>query len=377
MGARLIDGKWWIDFRHKGRRYRQLAPLNTKRSAVDEERHQLDRLARGLPVGREEVRVNSETCAEYFGRWVDVYVVNNKQSEADSKRSIIRLHLAPFFGAEPLTVVNWARRIAEFKAAQMQVKGLDPKTVNNHLTVLRKALGTAKEWGLLPEVPKVQWLKVAAPSFDFFTAEEGSRLMAAAAQPAKYRPLEIGHEQAAVMVTTALRAGLRRGELLALRWADVDFGNGKLLVRQSDYLGTLTTPKGGRSREVPLSPTLTAALRGHRHLRGEYVFCRQDGRRLTRDAIKHVVPSACRRAGLRELQWHALRHSFASQLVMAGVPLKVVQELLGHADIKMTMRYAHLSPATLVDAITRLDEESGPGQQVGSKLKVLNFSAVK
>jgi site-specific recombinase XerD len=96
-------------------------------------------------------------------------------------------------------------------------------------------------------------------------------------------------------------------------------------------------------------------LKLHRHLNGELVFCRADGSMYTRDAIKRVLPFTCKRAGLRHVQWHVLRHSFASQLVMAGVSLKVVQELMGHATLEMTMRYAHLAPSMHVDAVAKLD----------------------
>ena len=95
---------------------------------------------------------------------------------------------------------------------------------------------------------------------------------------------------------------------------------------------------------------------------------------MTRDMIKRTVPATCRRAGLRRVQWHALRHSFASQLAMAGAPLKVIQELMGHATIEMTMRYAHLADAALIDAVGLLDSEkpaalttARDGQYMGSE----------
>ena len=240
MPPRCIDGKWWIDFRYGGKRYRHRPPLNTRRAAVDEERRQIDRLSHGLPIGRDEERDDSETCAAYLDRWVATYVVNNKPSEAATKKRIVANHLVPFFGAETLTSTNWARRLDEFKAHQTQGKKLSAKTINNQLTVLGRALATAVEWGLLPAAPKIQWLKTAKPAFDFLTANEAAMLLAAAHQRAKYHPLTIGHEQASVMVLTALRAGLRRGELLALRWSDLDFINAKIVVRQSDSDGIIT-----------------------------------------------------------------------------------------------------------------------------------------
>jgi len=115
------------------------------------------------------------------------------------------------------------------------------------------------------------------------------------------------------------------------------------------------TPKSGRKRSIELGHEIAAALKKHRHLRSELVFCTSDGRMLTENECKHPMRRACRRAGLRLIGWHTLRHTFASHLVMRGAPLKAVQELLGHADIRMTMRYSHLSPDVKRDAVALLD----------------------
>jgi site-specific recombinase XerD len=110
---------------------------------------------------------------------------------------------------------------------------------------------------------------------------------------------------------------------------------------------------------VPLGDEVLAALKKHRHLRGELVFCAIDGRMLGKNKCKHPLWRACKRAGLRRIGWHVLRHTFASHLVMRGVPLKAVQELMGHATVEMTMRYAHLSPNVPRDAVRCLDARRG------------------
>ena len=159
------------------------------------------------------------------------------------------------------------------------------------------------------------------------------------------------------MITVGLTTGLRQGELLALRWEDVDLVRGRLLVRRAVARGVVGTPKSGKSREIPLNEKALAALERQRHLRGELVFCDDAGRMLRKGACKWPLWSACKRAGLRRIGWHALRHTFASHLVMRRAPLKAVQELLGHSTIEMTMRYSHLSPDVRKDAVRLLDAD--------------------
>jgi integrase len=106
-----------------------------------------------------------------------------------------------------------------------------------------------------------------------------------------------------------MKTGLRAGELLALKWEDLDLVAGKLVVRRTLWHDQEGQPKGGRQRVVPLSTGATATLKAHRHLRGPYVFCDDEGGRLTHSVIKDVVPSTCKRAGLaKRITTHGFRH---------------------------------------------------------------------
>jgi integrase len=280
---------------------------------------------------------------KFIDEWMKTYVeTNNKPSEIFGKKCIVNGYLKPAFGSLKLDSPDWARKIEQFKAARVR-DGRSAKRINNYLTCLRRALVSARQWGHIDRIPEIQWMKAPPSSFDFLTREESDRLLAA--MPTGFR----------AMALTALRSGLRLGELLALRWEDIDLHTGKILVRRSVWKGTMGAPKSNRHREIPMSPELLVVLKAHRHLRGALVFCSEDGSALTRDMIKKVLPAACTKAGLRTVQWHALRHSFASQLVTEGVPLKAIQELLGHATITMTMRYAHLAPSLHIEAVARLD----------------------
>jgi integrase len=185
-------------------------------------------------------------------------------------------------------------------------------------------------------------MRVAAPDFDFLTFEEAGELLAGAER--EWR----------AMIALGLKAGLRQGEMLALRWTDVDLDAGRLSVRRNTWLGHIGTPKGGKGRDVPLCETAVRELRAHRRS-STLVFSASAGAALTANACRGPLLRACARAGLRRIGWHVLRHTFASHLVMRGAPLKAVQELLGHSTIEMTMRYAHLSPEVGRQVVRLLD----------------------
>jgi integrase len=151
---------------------------------------------------------------------------------------------------------------------------------------------------------------------------------------------------------TFLNTGLRLGELLNLQWADIDFARGKLLVRKKDFW----VPKTGE-REIPLNDGMVALLKKIKPSSAnqkDFVFPGKNGETLRRKLRKDLIRIA-RKAGIENLtSIHALRHTFASHLVMRGVDLPTVQKLLGHSDITTTMVYSHLAPDHLVDAVNKL-----------------------
>lgn len=270
---------------------------------------------------------------------------HNKRSEVATKRSILDHHLLPHFGDTKVDAID-VRAIAVYRAEKLAgERPLKAKTVNNHLTVLHKCLSLAVDWKYIARAPKAGFLKVPKPEIVFLSFEEVPRVLEATEGTA-WR----------TMVLLALRAGLRQGEILALEWEDVDLARGVLHVHRSVWCGELGTTKGGRARDVPIGDELRAALRDLPSRRaGRLVFPGDGDKHLTKNACKWPLWSACRRAGVRRLGWHKLRHTFASHLVMRGASLKVVQELLGHATIEMTMRYAHLAPSVSHDAVRLLD----------------------
>ena len=316
---------------------------NTRAGAEEALRRAVNEALTGKPL---KPAVVTPSRGMLMSQLADVFVASseatNKHSSVKAKRQILRDHILPAMGSRPVSSIDYAA-IEDFKVATLKKVG--HKTVNNVLTVLRRMLSVAVKRKLIESVPEIEWLKAPKPDFDFLDFHEADRLIAAAR----------GDGEWGTMIVVAARTGLRQGELLGLRWEDVDLVAGQLLVRQAIVRGRVTTPKSHKPREVGLSMEAEAALRAHRHLRGPLVFCDPDGRPLTNGACKHPLWRACRKAGLRRIGWHVLRHTFASHLVMRGASLSQVQELLGHATIAMTMRYAHLSPKSKRDAVRLLD----------------------
>jgi integrase len=141
------------------------------------------------------------------------------------------------------------------------------------------------------------------------------------------------------LVLLSINTGVRRGEAFNLTWADVDLKN-KLITVEGD------TSKSGQTRHIPLNREALDTLTNWKE-QGEgkgFVFPGQNGNRL--DNVKKSWGNLLDLAKVVSFRWHDLRHTFASKLVMAGVPLNTVRDLMGHSDIKMTLRYAHLAPGT-------------------------------
>ena len=357
-GGRPREEVWIVDFLFvhpdgKRARVRKKSPVNTRRGAEQHERELRVAIQNPQPTTAKEVPTLRQFSEEFQNNYVKV---KNRPSEQKAKESTLRLHLLPAFGHLRLDAIG-PREIDTFVARQTRDQ-CSAKSIRNRLAVLHRMLVVAVRWKFISLIPSFEWPKVPEPDFDFLSFEEAERLLKTAG--GEWR----------TMVLTGLRTGMRHGELLALRWDDLDLVSGRVVVRHNiDDEGNMLPPKNGHKREVPLSTGLVAALKGHRHLRGDFVFCHPDGAPLKRSQCKWPLWTACKRAGLRRVGWHVLRHSFASQMVMRGASMKAVQELLGHRSMVMTMRYAHLSPNVKRDAVNLLEgpKATSHGSRVAAK----------
>jgi len=302
---------------------------------------------------------------EHYSPWVPDQLKGGKET-VDRIRAAFRDLMPRRLSEIDQWVVDrwWTDRLSMVSARTKQP--LSKVTVSRDIAALRSALNKAVEWKFLTENPltKIRQKLVAARKVVRFladdeekrlrqTLDERDRKMFAArlsgdawrVKRAKSRlpPLDpAGYpDHLTPVVLLAMNTGLRKGELLALKWEDVCLTSRMLTVRAENA-------KSGRERYVPLNNEATDVL-----VRWKLRGC-PGSRVFDVDDIKTAWWSLLRSARIKDLRFHDLRHHFASRLVMRSVDLNTVRELLGHADIKMTLRYAHLAPAHLVDAVSRI-----------------------
>jgi integrase len=346
MAVRKFKGSWWVDFRFNSIRYRKRSPDNSRAGARVYETTLRSRLAKGeaIDVDWEKEREKIQSFEKFSWTWFEIYVKNNnKISEVKSKESILKAHLVPFFGKTPINGIS-SLKIEQYKAKK-SAQGLSAKTVNNHLTVLNKCLKIAKAWLELDNVPVIKWLKVPPQKYDFLSPKEGQSLL--------------DHAQGIwrEMILLAMKTGLRYGELRALVWSDINWNARILTVRRSFCRNVMGSTKSNRERHIPLTGEVCRGLSRRRQNHG-LIFSGEDNQPLSNRMLYESLRAVCRKAQLRQIGWHTLRHTFASHLAMAGASMKAIQELMGHSDIKTTLRYAHLTPSVLRNTVELLEPET-------------------
>ncbi len=334
--------KYWINISFNRRRYRMPSPDNSFAGAKAYESLIRQKLGRGESV-REEKKEELTLFKDFVERWYTTYVLtNNKPSEQAQKKLIINKHLLPHFGNLSLDKIS-TLKIEEFKSKK-QGQGLENKSINNLLGVIGKCLRTAYEWEIISKIPNIKPLKVNPKEVIYLNEKEYNYL------------LEVTQNEGIFyeMLLFTLRTGVRIGELLALEWTDINFNNKTVVIRRNIVNGIVGTPKNNKFRTIYLAEDIYSLLLRRREYKG-LVFPDKTGSYQSRFACRNKLNRICAKAGIKKIGWHALRHSFASQLATNGVSLKTIQELLGHSDLKMVQRYAHLEPVTLKEAIQTLE----------------------
>lgn len=302
---------------------------------------------------------------ERYTPWAKLELKGGEDYSARIRASFPALLSLPLERIDEVVVERWWQSVLT-QPLRNTGKPMTKVTASRNLACLRAAMSRAVEWKLLATNPLLGMRNKTIPSrkvVRFLSADEEARIRRMLAKRDGYMiaarksgnlwrkmreeplypeiPADGFGDHLSPVVLLAMNTGLRRGELLKLEWRDIDLATRMLTVRAENA-------KSGLQRFVPLNNEAHDVLvRWKRQRGGEgAVFGISDAK----TAWSRLLDDA----GVKDFRFHDLRHHFASRLVRAGVDLNTVRELLGHADIKMTLRYAHLCPETLAAAVAKL-----------------------
>ena len=303
---------------------------------------------------------------EFADLWIATYAEGQvRPSTLDRYRSLFATHLLPAFGDCLLPHLT-VETVQRFRATT-ESEGQSPQSVKHMLRLLRQMLNHAVDWSYLRMNPalKVRYPRVPKQEMDFLTPAE-ARLL-----------LDHVPEKWTALILTAITTGMRLGELLAMKWAHLDWHHARYTVRE-----TLVRKSGKRAvgfgpvktdssaQTVDLTVRCLEALRRHRHRQSQtqlaqrdfedhgLIFCTDLGTPLNdRNVVQRVLEPALKYGGLRRIRFHDLRHTCASLLIAQGENVKYIQRQLRHASSQITFdRYGHLLPESHQEATRRLDD---------------------
>ncbi|MFC1952870.1 tyrosine-type recombinase/integrase [Chloroflexota bacterium] len=320
------------------------------------------------------IKPDKATVADHLRKWLKDYAYANlSPNTALGYESIVLTHLIPAIGSIPLTQLKpeLIQRYISDKLSHGRVNGqggLTSQTVRHHVVCLHTALQNAVKMGMLVRNPVEAITIPRAEHQEMHTMNESDiHLLLELARPSQYYSL----------FYTALFTGMRRSELLALRWQDID-----LLLLHISVNRSLHQIKGGQTifrqpkteksrRLVSLTPSTVSVLKEHQDVQNnlreslgiprlaedDMVFCQYNGKPLLPNTVTHNWIKLVRRAGLTGIRFHDARHTHASLMLKQGVHPKIVQERLGHSSIQITLdTYSHVTPGLQQAAANKFDD---------------------
>lgn len=348
-GAETWYGSWYAHGRRVKRRVGPKRAVGTRsgltRPQAEAELRRLTAETRLAPMTRGERLSVAEVSARYVA---NAERRGRKPSTCSNVESVTRVHLVPFFGErafdsiDPFEVIDLVGRL--------EGQGLAPKSVRHVVAILSAFFNFARApqrgWATTNPCEGVE-LPALPPRDDirFLTLEELDAVIAHA-RPGPFQRLD------RLVFLAAATTGLRKGELVALRWRDIDWKARRIRVRRNYVRGQFGTPKSRRSsRSVPMTEELAAELRAHRRRtrfggRDDLVLCHPDeGGPLAKANVARRFKAALKAAGLEPHRFHDLRHTFGTHAAGAGAPMRVLQEWMGHRDLTTTQIYADYAPS--------------------------------
>ena len=332
MGIYKVGEIWYIDYYADGGRIRE---------AVGEKKSEA---RAALEARKEEIRTGKFHLKEekriLFEKFADEYIEYAKANKRSWTRDEISLkHLIPHFKGLCLSKIN-PKHIEDYNRKRLDK--VKPATINRELTLLKFMFSLAEKWKYANENPvkEVKFFQERQYLMKVLDKEEIKRLITVAGDP--LRPI----------IILALNTGMRKGEILNLRWSDVDFADCYIYIKKS---------KSNVMRKIPMNTIVVASLKNIKR-ENDYVF---PGPRTGKQYSDIFYPfkQACEKAGIKDMRFHDLRHTAATLMVMGGIDLVTVKEILGHSDIQMTMRYAHPTPENKRKAVNVLASIFESGQE--------------
>jgi len=315
MGVFKKGKNWYIDYYVNGRRKREKIGPSKRQALIVLQKRKVQIAERKFLDIQKHQKIKFEKMGKLF---LENYSKPNKRSWRRDEEIVG--HLTDFFKGRQLHEIG-SLDIEKYERKRREE--VSPATVNRELSGLRNMYNRAIEWGIATKNP-VKLVK-------FFHEDEG-RLRFLEKEEIK-RLYNVCPGYLRSIVVLAVCTGMRKGEILSLKWPDVDFRR-KII--------TILKTKGQKKREIPIGVGISRLLlKQRKHPDNPYVFCYEDGRRI--GSFKRAFKTALKRAEIEDFTFHDLRHTFASYLVMSGVDLKTVQEIMGHSSFTTTLRYAHLA----------------------------------
>jgi len=332
-GENLSAEDWYIDYYVNGIRKRKKTGPN-KSFAEDVKAKLKVQIREGKYF---DIQNNNDIK---FEEMIDDFLAYSKINKRSHARDVfmVKERLLPFFGGKLLKQIT-PSVIEQYKAQRMKDRKKNNKkiknaTINREIATLKCMINIAIKNRKAVSNPMnfVKMLKEESTKLRILDDDEKKVLLSVCTVPMKR------------IVTFALCTGMRRGEILDLEWKNVDLKR-KII--------TLTNTKSGKDREIFINPFLESILKEcYNNSDKKYVFCHEGKKKYK--TINSMFQNIVKRSGLAHYSFHTLRHTAASDMLDLGVDIVTVKEILGHSDLKTTLRYAHSKPANKVAAIEKL-----------------------
>lgn len=335
-GAYRIDLRWRDPATGQPRRYGERLPDGiTAAAAKLRARHLLNAALAGEFTGKRDAPRRLHETLDEFERWTET----NRPKSLRGNKSLVRVLKANMSDVRLDELSPLA--VERFKKIRRE-QGASPATINRGVAMLKRVCGLAAKWGHMSSeralairgVP----LMTEPPGRVRYLSDEEQKALLAALSPPGIR----------VIVLVAILSGMRRANVVLLQKSAVDLRNRQI---------TLVKTKANRVQVIPISETLAAVLaEAMKTSSNEYVFNSGRGKPYSTNAVTRAFHRAVLKAGIQNLRLHDARHDYATKLRRRGVGLDVIQQLLGHADITTTRRYAHVEHKLMRDAVATQDE---------------------